>query len=88
MTTLEIRDRMIDKMSDVSRITDRIEKKGIVIKNVCTEDQRRVDITLSEKGINLLNQLNEETDKRMAEMVHLNEEESNQLSLLLDKLRG
>lgn len=88
MTTLEIRDRMIDKMSDASRITDRMEKKGLVIKNVCSEDQRRVDITLSEKGSKLLIQLNEETDRRMSDLVHLTEEEASQLSVLLDKLRG
>ena len=46
ISTSDIRERMLDKMSDVSRIVDRLFKKGLVDKNICPNDQRKVDCLL------------------------------------------
>ncbi len=50
LSTLQIRQRMLDKMSDTSRIVDRLVKKGMVKKTICREDRRLVDILLTDKG--------------------------------------
>ena len=54
LSTLQIRQRMLDKMSDTSRIVDRLVKKGMVKKTVCREDRRLVDVLLTDKGKELL----------------------------------
>ena len=51
LSTLKIRERMLDKMSDTSRIVDRLIVKGLVEKTACIKDKRLVDITLSKKGL-------------------------------------
>ena len=88
LSTLQIRQRMLDKMSDTSRIVDRLIKKGLVKKTVCREDRRLVDVLLTDKGKKLLQTmdgLNEEMD---AIFKCLSEGEARQLNILLDKIRA
>jgi len=54
-STLQIRQRMLDKMSDTSRIVDRLVKKGMVKKSICREDRRLVDVLLTDKEKNYYN---------------------------------
>lgn len=87
LSTLQIRDRMLDKMSDTSRIVDRLVKKELVEKTICEADKRLVDIRITDKGLALLLELdnrNEDTDSLLK---GLNLEEAQQLNHLLDKLR-
>ena len=87
LSTLQIRQRMLDKMSDTSRIVDRLVKKGLVKKTVCREDRRLVDVLLTDKGKKLLQTmevLNEEMD---AMFKYLTEDEARQLNILFDKIR-
>ncbi len=87
LSTLQIRDRMLDKMSDTSRIVDRLVKKELVEKTVCEADKRLVDIRITDKGLALLLELdnrNEDTDSLLK---GLNLDEAQQLNHLLDKLR-
>ena len=85
---MQIRQRMLDKMSDTSRIVDRLLKKELVQKVVCKDDRRLVDITITEKGIELLNELDNYNDEMDAVLSAVNEEEAKTLNQLLDKLRG
>ena len=88
MSTLQIRERMLDKMSDTSRIVERLLKKELVNKMVCAGDKRLVDITISDKGLALLERL-EEGSKAMDRITcTLNDEEVQTLNFLLDKMRG
>jgi DNA-binding MarR family transcriptional regulator len=87
LSTLQIRERMLDKMSDTSRIVDRLLLKGLVEKNACLKDKRLVDITLSKKGKTLVDSLdryNEQIDKVL---MGISEQEAVQMNELLDKLR-
>ncbi|MFZ9504335.1 MAG: MarR family winged helix-turn-helix transcriptional regulator, partial [Cyclobacteriaceae bacterium] len=43
----EIKDRMLDRMSDCSRLVDRLSAKGLIQKSLCPTDKRSVDITIS-----------------------------------------
>src|SRR5687768_15955321 len=88
LSTLQIRERMLDKMSDTSRIVDRMVTKGLVKKVVCSKDKRLVDVTITEKGQQLLLKLDAEANQMdKAIMNNITESEAETISRLLDKLR-
>jgi DNA-binding MarR family transcriptional regulator len=87
LSTLQIRQRMLDKMSDTSRIVDRLVRKGLVKKTICLEDRRLVDVILTEKGKKLLQSM-DVMDEEMDEIFkYLSQDEARQLNILLDKIR-
>ena len=88
LSTLQIRERMLDKMSDTSRIVDRLVLKGLVQKSPCSKDKRLVDVVITEKGQKMLRKLDAETDHITEIMGKLSPSDAEMLSLLLDKLRG
>ncbi len=87
LSTLKIREQMLDKMSDTSRIVERLLKKELVNKQVCTTDKRLVDVTISEKGLTLLQRLEKKTDELDSITSHLNTEDIDIVNQLLDKIR-
>ncbi len=87
LSTLQIRQRMLDKMSDTSRIVDRLVKKGMVKKSTCREDRRLVDILLTDKGKKLLQTMDGLNEEMESIFKYLSEEEARQLNTLLDKIR-
>ena len=87
LSTLQIRQRMLDKMSDTSRIVDRLIKKDLVKKVVCETDRRLVDVTITDKGKHLLSSLDETMIDMDEQLNGLTAEESKTLNDLLDKLR-
>jgi len=87
LSTLQIRQRMLDKMSDTSRIVDRLVKKGMVKKSVCREDRRLVDVLLTDKGKKLLQTMDGMNEEMESIFKYLSEGEARQLNVLLDKIR-
>ena len=87
LSTLQIRERMLDKMSDTSRIVDRLVAKGLVKKVTCGKDKRLVDVTITEQGQKLLKRLDGEGVHINDIMCNLTEQEAELVSSLLDKLR-
>jgi DNA-binding MarR family transcriptional regulator len=88
ISTLQIRQRMLDKMSDTSRIVDRLIKKGLVKKVTCKTDRRLVDVTITARGLQLLKKTDLH-ETRMDDLLQaLTEEEAKTLNHLLDKMRG
>jgi len=87
LSTLQIRERMLDKMSDTSRIVDRLIRKDLVNKRVCKSDKRLVDITINGKGIKLLEDMDARNDEMDGVLKNLCEGEAKNLNLLLDKIR-
>ncbi len=88
LTILEIRERMIDKMSDASRIIDRLLKKELLEKRPCTLDKRATRILITQKGLDLLAQLDDRMNELDKILSNLTGEEASQLNKLLDKLRS
>jgi len=88
LSTLQIRARMLDKMSDTSRIVDRLVVKGFVDKNSCEKDKRLVDITLSKKGHQLVDSLDKFNAQIDELLMGVNEKEAATLNQILDKLRA
>jgi DNA-binding MarR family transcriptional regulator len=83
-----IKDRMLDKMSDASRIVDRLIQKGLVTRCTNQSDRRAVDILISDKGLELLNQMDANITASDIIKNNLTEIEAAQLNKLLDKFRG
>ena len=87
ISTSDIRERMLDHRSDVSRIVDRLVKKDFVVRRTCQEDKRLVDVSINDQGLQLLASL-DPRDQELRKMLNtLSEEEAEQLNELLDKVR-
>lgn len=83
-----LKERMLDKMSDASRIVDRLIHKELVTRDVNRTDRRAVDIRISEKGLAILKNLDPHMTGREFLERNLTENEAELLSSLLDKFRG
>ena len=83
-----IKSRTIDKMSDTSRIVDRLIYKDYLKKTANHYDKRAVDIIITEKGLHLLKRMDKEVDFNSIVSPKLNEEVAAQLNFLLDKMRS
>lgn len=81
-------DRMLDRMSNASRIVDKLEGKELVIRKQCPNDRRAVDVLISEKGLELLKDLDSSMEAYEQKLNKLSEAEASQLNDLLDKFRG
>lgn len=87
LSTLQIRERMLEKMSDTSRIVDRLIAKGLVKKLTCKNDRRLVDVIITDKGKKMLERLDTRQDEIDGVLGNLSETEATRLSELLDKIR-
>lgn len=87
LSTLQIRQRMLDKMSDTSRIVDRLVLKGLVKKSTCANDKRLVDVLITDKGKKLLEKMDAHEDEIDAVLGALSLPEVKSLNSLLDKIR-
>jgi DNA-binding MarR family transcriptional regulator len=83
----EIKARMLDKNSDVSRLLDRLVAKDLISKRTCPNDKRATDVNITETGLDLLKTL-AKYQTELDNVLSLSEEEAIQLSELLDKARG
>lgn len=83
-----IKERMLDKMSDASRIVERLRVKGLVERATSTSDKRAVDITITPKGLKLIEDM-EPTVATVDELFQsFSEDELNTFNALLDKMRS
>jgi DNA-binding MarR family transcriptional regulator len=83
-----IKERMLDKMSDASRIVEKLRVKGLVERNICSNDRRNVDVCITQKGLELLSLVDKHDKEVDTKLSTLSEDEIKQLNELLDKLRG
>ncbi len=87
LSTLQIRQRMLDKMSDTSRIVDRLIIKGLAKKIVCKTDKRLVDVSITEKGKKTLKKMDDHQDEMDDILSNISDGEAKILNTLLDKIR-
>lgn len=88
ITVSSIQDRMLNKMSNASRLVEKLKQKNFVVREECPSDRRQVDIMITEKGLAILQELELAVHDFNKQIVNLSEEETIQLNALLDKLRG
>jgi DNA-binding MarR family transcriptional regulator len=82
-----IKERMLDRMSDASRIVDKLKMKGLVDRRECPMDRRSVDILITDKGLDYLKSMDSIDENFQDVFKTLTEEEMKTLNHLLDKLR-
>jgi DNA-binding MarR family transcriptional regulator len=83
-----LKERMLDKMSDASRIVERLVQKDLFIRCVSDKDRRAVDILISQNGLDILQKLDTEISLKAMLSNNISEDEASTLSGLLDKMRG
>lgn len=83
----QVKAKMLDRMSDTSRIVDRLVKSGLVSRSIDSKDRRIAKIKITDKGIKLLKEMAKEELNLDNLAGHLSEDEAFHLSELLDKLR-
>jgi DNA-binding MarR family transcriptional regulator len=82
-------ERMIDKTSNASRLVEKLKKKGLVERVNCEKDRRRVNVSITQEGLNLLDRASAAVDASLAELAaSIGSEEAEMLNDLLDKMRG
>jgi DNA-binding MarR family transcriptional regulator len=87
ITVIAIIERMLDKMSNASRLVDKLLAKDLVVRRLCPNDRRAVDVIITEKGMKILAEIDGLQEKWENKLHGLNEDEALQLSDLLDKMR-
>ncbi len=90
LSVLDIKGRMIDRSSNVSRLVDKLHKCGYIERAPSRRDRRKVVITIAEQGRWLLQAIHETglLDPKQMPGSHLSESEARELADLLDKFRG
>lgn len=83
-----IKERMLDKMSDASRIVQRLLKRGLVSKSTATHDKRVVEVTISKQGLELLKNSDEQIRGFEHLFDNLTDQETIALNKILDKIRN
>jgi DNA-binding MarR family transcriptional regulator len=82
-------ERMIDKMSNASRLVEKLKAKGLVERVACPDDRRQVDILITEKGLSQVEKASKALESNMqANLESLTESEAKILNGLLDQVRS
>lgn len=87
-TVSSIQERMLNKMSNASRLVEKLKMKGLVERNECPADRRQVDILITTEGLELLRTIEKQVEETNRKIINLNDDEVEKLNELLDKLRG
>lgn len=83
-----LKERMLDKMCDASRLVERLRIKGLVERTISSNDRRKADVVITENGMKLLNCLDQLVDEVDKILSRLSTDEAKTINVLLDKLRG
>lgn len=83
-----IKDRMVEKSPNTTRLMDKLIEKDLIARVRCEEDRRVVYVKITDKGLGLLAKIDSEFNDSALFSINLSESEAEQLSALLDKLRG
>jgi len=83
-----ITDRMIDKMSNTSRLVEKLRQKDLVRREVCIDNRRQVDIVITENGIKLIDEASKVVESNIFCESNLTIDEAKTLNVILDKVRN
>ena len=81
-------ERMVDKNSNASRLVDKLCNKKLIDRSQCEVDRRQVDVKINERGLEMLEELTKKLEVQFTKFKSLTDKEYEQLSNLLDKMRG
>lgn len=82
-----VQERMVNKMSNTTRLVDKLIEKKLVERRICEENRRKIELTITSKGLSLLKTLDPLIDKEEEKITqNLTIKDKNQLMILLEKL--
>jgi DNA-binding MarR family transcriptional regulator len=80
--------RMIDKSSNATRLVEKLRQKGLLKREICENNRRQVDISISEIGLGVLKKIDVEAETWLDTLKVISKVEAQELNRILDKLRG
>lgn len=83
-----LKERMLDKMSDASRLVERLKQKDLLDRKICRADRRRVEVVITKKGLKLLENIDKHDNEIDQLFNKLSSSEAKTLNEFLDKMRG
>jgi DNA-binding MarR family transcriptional regulator len=84
-----IQERMIAKTSNTTRLVDKLLLKNLVTRNVCSENRRKIEVLITQKGLDILKELGPKIEGyEHSFSKKLNTQELEQLNQLLEKYRN
>lgn len=84
-----IQERMLAKTSNTTRLVDKLLLKGLVTRDICPENRRKMEVKITEKGLTLLLELDPKVDEHEQEFAaRMTQAELKQLNDLLEKYRN
>src|SRR6478609_6349534 len=83
-----ITSRMIDKNSNATRLVEKLRQKNLVEREICENNRRQVDISITEKGLGVLKKIDSEESNWVNTLKNISKTEAVELNRILDKLRG
>ena len=87
MMLAEVTARMIDKSSNCTRLVEKLRQKGLLKRDICENNRRQVDITITEKGLQVLKKIDGEAESWLESLKNITKSEAQELNRILDKLR-
>ena len=81
-------ERMLDKMSNTSRLVDKMLTKELLERSICPNNRRQVEITLTSKGLKVCNEISDLIEKHRMESLKITIEEAREINRILDKMRS
>lgn len=84
----DIASRMIDKNSNATRLVEKLRIKGLIERNICEDNRRQVDITITEKGLALLTKIDSQLTDWSSVFESISSTNAQNMNDILDKIRS
>lgn len=84
----QIKKRLLNKRGDLTRLLDKLDHLGWIVRKINPTNRRVMNVTLSDEGRQQLALIDAKLSRHTSRRKNLSEEEASQLNDLLDKLRG
>jgi len=88
MRLADIAERMIEKNSNCTRLVEKLRQKELVDRQLCESNRRQVDISITEKGLSVLSEIDRDYDQWLSIQKTITKAEAIELNRILDKLRS
>lgn len=88
MMLADITCRMLDKNSNATRLVEKLRQKGFVKREICENNRRQVDISITDKGLSVLKAIDADDSTWLSMLKNISKQEASELNRILDKLRG
>ena len=83
----DIKEVMLDKSPDLTRLLDRLIDKGLIKRSTCEDNRRKLDIAITREGLDLVNKIVPRLSRKHSGHRKITDKEANELNRILDKIR-